>query len=587
MTKGLLGCAVGLLCCCAQGLCAEPPDRAAVVRELLSRSRLLEDIHFRVPVAVWERYAREKEAGLATVPPPAAMIADKGVYHLRVPAERKPTLAVTLAFQVLSPDKVRNLPVLADDYAWEKVTVDGRPAALPTMDRFLRYSPAAPGRHVVRAEAALRKVGRGGGEVALRIPRTVQTHVRFDSPGAWEVSCSSVHRPIRGDGEKGTHGLLAAAPRGNLRIVFRPVAVRFDRAPSYRLRGQVAWNLDAAAAQVTARIDVEISGGASDRIDLLLPAGAGNLRVTGTDVREVRRQGDQAAVHLRGKVRERTALRVRYDLPAGKGGVRKFGRLGVRDGHWAGGTLVVTNTAGSCEVVPQSAKGLRATALAAVPEAAAAILSGPAGLAYEIAAPAWSLDTDVVDLAEFALRETIADLAHYQIALLDDGTMLCKARYEVRNRSRQFLRVDLPPGSLALQGRVNDKLAPVSPNPLAPDSYLLPLVRSAASIRGLVSFPVEIVFLNRVAPLRGGDRAAVPLPRVDLPIAYAWVEAYLPDGMKAARWSGPMRHVDRYASETATESLTYGRSQLAEGYAADQRMRAGEVRVATRPAAGP
>ena len=76
MTKGLLGCAVGLLCCCAQGLCAEPPDRAAVVRELLSRSRLLEDIHFRVPVAVWERYAREKEAGLATVPPPAAMIAD-------------------------------------------------------------------------------------------------------------------------------------------------------------------------------------------------------------------------------------------------------------------------------------------------------------------------------------------------------------------------------------------------------------------------------------------------------------------------------------------------------------------------------
>jgi len=504
VTKGLLGCAVGLLCCCAQGLCAEPPDRAAVVRELLSRSRLLEDIHFRVPVAVWERYAREKEAGLATVPPPAAMIADKGVYHLRVPAERKPTLAVTLAFQVLSPDKVRNLPVLDGAYAWEKVTVDGRPAALPTMDRFLRYSPAAPGRHVVRAEAALRKVGRGGGEVALRIPRTVQTHVRFDSPGAWEVSCSSVHRPIRGDGEKGTHGLLAAAPRGNLRIVFRPVAVRFDRAPSYRLRGQVAWNLDAAAAQVTARIDVEISGGASDRIDLLLPAGAGNLRVTGTDVREVRRQGDQAAVHLRGTVRERTALRVRYDLPAGKGGVRKFGRLGVRDGHWAGGTLVVTNTAGSCEVVPQSAKGLRATALAAVPEAAAAILSGPAVLAYEIAAPAWSLDTDVVDLAEFALRETIADLAHYQIALLDDGTMLCKARYEVRNRSRQFLRVDLPPGSLALQGRVNDKLAPVSPNPLAPDSYLLPLVRSAASIRGLVSFPVEIVFLHRGEALPRG-----------------------------------------------------------------------------------
>jgi tetratricopeptide (TPR) repeat protein len=68
-----------------------------------------------------------------------------------------------------------------------------------------------------------------------------------------------------------------------------------------------------------------------------------------------------------------------------------------------------------------------------------------------------------------------------------------------------------------------------------------------------------------------GSAVNIVLPKIDIPIAYAWCETWLPDGMKVRKWSGPLRRVDRYSSETATASLEYGSSQLAEGYHREDR----------------
>ncbi|NQT86468.1 hypothetical protein HQ560_06860, partial [bacterium] len=320
-----------------------------------------------------------------------------------------------------------------------------------------------------------------------------------------------------------------------------------------------------AAQQLTARVTVAIGGGKTDRLALTLPPGADRVRVTGPDVREARPDGNGMAVFLRGSIGGQTRLTVRCELPRGAD-VRRLPGLGVSDGHWASGTVVVTNTAGGSEVLPEQADGLKPLALADVPDDARALLAGPTALAYTIAARQWSLAVDVVNLGEFALRESIADLAHYEVAFLDDGAFLCKARYEVRNRARQFLRVQLPPKAIVLLARVNEKSTPLSPVPGGTDAWLLPLVRSTASVEGLVSFPVEIVFTARTAALARRGALTLPLPRIDLPIAYAWANAYLPEGMTVSRWAGPMKAVDQFSSESATASLGYGRGLAAEGY---------------------
>jgi len=548
-------------------LCAQRPHSNAVVSALLERSRLLQDIYFRIPLPLWRRYIRETAAGPGVaLPPPVPMIAQEGLYHLSVPASRKPTLAATQRLRVFRPDQCANLPVLSSAWAWEDVRLNGEPAKLATACGWLRFSPTEPGEYVVSGRVALKEATADGGSLSLEVPKTVRTLVRFDSPEAWEVAVHNAARGIRGSADKGSHGLLGLTPRKRLRLTYRRPMIRYERPPRYQLRGAVAWNLDAGHQQVRATLKVAIVGGETEQLDLLLPTSAERIRVAGPDVRDTRVSPGVATVFLRGKISGRTRLRVTYEMPLAKGSVQPFGRLGIRDGHWAGGTLVVTNSAGGSEVLASSMVGLRQLALADIPASAAAILAGPPALAYEITSRRWSAQVEVVNLGEFALRESIADLAHYQLLLRDDGTILCKATYEVRNRTRQFLRLDLPPGAVVLLARVNEQSKPLTPIPGSANAYLLPLIRSKASVRGLVSFPVEIALLRRTDALERRGEAALTLPRIDLPIAYAWCEAHVPDGIRVDRWTGPLKRVERYSSETATAGLAYGRGLAAEGY---------------------
>ena len=551
-----------------------PVRRDAFVQALLDRSRLLEDVHFGVPVAVYRQFLRDRAgAGPEPAAAPVPWIAESGTYQLTLAADNAATLTVEVALYAFDPRRSRALPLLSEKWIWREVTVNGKPAELPVRKGWLRFSPPAAGRYAVSAKAVAEPAANDTRAVGIDVPPTVRTLVRFDSPGAWRVEVAGVPGGVTGQAAAGTHGELALTPTRRIDLTYaRPLALP-PRPPRYELRGAVAWNLDAGRQQVDADLDVRILGGQTDRLDLALPASATRVSITGPDVREARVSGGAAAVFLRGRIVGQTRLRVEYELPlAAGGGVQRLGRIDVQGGHWVGGTLVVTNTAGGSEVLPHSVEGLREAHPADLPERARAILLGKPVLAYEIASRSYEAAIDVIHLGEFALRESIADLAHYQVLFRGDGSTLCKARYELRNRNRQFLRVTLPAGAIALAARVNDMPRPLAPVAGERGVYLLPLVRSQASVKGLVSFPVELLVLFRGGGLRRGEgEALLRLPRIDLPIAYGWCELHVPDGMKVRQWAGPMEQVQRYSSETAVASLTYGRGELAEGYRPEDR----------------
>jgi len=575
-----VSCALALLA--SAGVGGDAPEvvpREAIIQELLQRSRLLEDAHFRVARPLYEQYVRESLQPAAALRAPVAVIAEEGLYALSLPADRKPALSVTLRLRAFIPEQCVSLPVLSAAWAWEDVRVNGQPAKLATDKGWLRLAADAAGEYRVSARLTLREVTTAGGSLALDVPSTVRTLVTIDSPDAWEFAVEGAARPLRGEAG-GTRGQLAVSPRQTLRVSYGPVLPVTERPPRFAVRGDVAWNIDAALQQVAAELDVAIIGGSTDRLDLAVPASAERLSIGGPDVREAQVGGGKAVVFLRGKVAERTRLRVSYEMPLAKGAVQRLEGLGLADGHWAGGTLVVTNSAGGIELLPGTLAGLRQIAMGDVAESARAILVGTPAVACEIASRTWSAEIEILDLGEFALKESIADLAHYEVFFRDDGMLLCKASYEIRNRARQFLRLDLPRGAKVLQARVNEEPKPLSPVPDAPDAYLLPLVRSLASVKGLVTFPVDVVFLCRLdglvrsaafRPFRARDEVVLPLPRIDLPIAYAWCEAYVPDEMKVRKWTGPLAKVERYSNETATASMSYGLGLAAEGYKPKER----------------
>jgi len=566
MTKHLAVFALVVSFLAPLGLCAQPIPRADIVRAMLERSRLLEDVRFDVPLELWKRYARETTPGLAApLPAPVAGIFEEATYGIAIAEDRTVTLTASLRLHVFDPARCRNMAVLSSQWAWEAVTVNGKAATLATVEKWLRFSPTDPGPYVLSAKTNLKRLPPAGRTLATAVPRTVRTVVTLDSPGAWELSTGADRRRVRGSAAAGTHGQLALTARTQLTLHCRPPVIERERPARYQLRGPIAWNIDAGRQQVSARLNVAILGGRTDRIELALPPAAQQVRVAGPDVRDSQRSGGGVTVFLRGRTAEKTRLRIDYELPAAKGRAA-LSPPGIRDGRWAGGTLVISNTAGGSELLPGDVTGLTELALPDLPAAARAITAGPAVLGYQIAGGRWAVAVELLDLGEFALRETIVDLAHYELLLQSHGAILCKANYEIRNRTRQFLRVNLPAGSVPLLARVNDEPRPLTPIPGRKDAYLLPLVRSTASVKGLVSFPVEIVLLCRTAPLSEEGTAALPLPRVDLPIAYAWCQALLPPGMQAKQWAGPLTQVAQYSNETATAYLGYGRGEAAAGY---------------------
>jgi len=107
---------VVLLAAAAQGATTVPPDRRAVVRALLERSRLLEHTHFQIPVHLWRQYTEAKLTGFRThVFAPVDAIPQLGRYRFVIAPERSVNLEVTLRVHVFNAFFSQDTRVLSAD----------------------------------------------------------------------------------------------------------------------------------------------------------------------------------------------------------------------------------------------------------------------------------------------------------------------------------------------------------------------------------------------------------------------------------------------------------------------------------------
>jgi tetratricopeptide (TPR) repeat protein len=284
----------------------------------------------------------------------------------------------------------------------------------------------------------------------------------------------------------------------------------------------------------------------------------------------VQTQGAQARVFLRGAITQRTRLAVSFEVPRAATGRMTLAAFGVAGARPAGGTLAIAGGSGAV-LLEMESRGLEPMALYDLPAETRGLLAAPPVYAYNLAPGPWPVglagrrggeaQVDLVAMAEFPVRETLIDSALYTVLYRPDGRVMTKVIYEVRNRAKQYMRVDLPPGATLVVARVSEEQRNLARGPGT--SVLVPLEKSVLTTAGLVSFPVELVYVMAAPPLdrKGEFRAA--LPRTDLSIAYARCALMLPEGMKVKEWGGPLRKVPSWSSETAEMEFEYGRGYLA------------------------
>ena len=106
--------------------------------------------------------------------------------------------------------------------------------------------------------------------------------------------------------------------------------------------------------------------------------------------------------------------------------------------------------------------------------------------------------------------------ARYDALVSEDGKMLVRARYAVRNNQRSFLGVALPRlstlWSATLAGR------PIRPGLGTSGGLLLPLQKGRTG-EDAPTFVVELVYLQRSDAWTGDGNAHIELPALDLPVS--------------------------------------------------------------------
>jgi len=591
-----------LLALCAAAPAAGDAVRDDLAREILRRVPQWPQTQVEIPIEVYEKFVRDELLGPVPPKPPEAAWVERASWTVR-PAEAEAVVEAALDVVALPGLMSRHARVLGADVAWRDVAIGGKPAELRRGDDgwFWLDNPQ-PGRLRITAKAALKPKTSGDRRtIAWLTAPAGWSSAAFESDAAWEARFSRASAPIIGGGA-GTRGTVGLVPPygpvlggDRLEVTWqKPQPVVHRAVARIESAADIGWTLAEGVHQVRAVLALRLWGGEVAELTVDLPPGADRVVITGPDVREVQvleesvrplrdapvdslkeesvrplrdapvdsLKGGAARVFLRGPITQRTRLSVAFESPRAKTGRMSLPAFGVRGASQRGGTLAIAGGAGAV-LLEMESPGLAPMAIHDLPDAVRGLLAAAPVYAYQLSAGSWEARIDGVDMAEFPVRETLVDSALYTMLYRPDGSIMTKVVYEVRNRGQQYMKVDLPQGARLLVARVAEQQKNLARGP--GETVFVPLEKSVLTMAGLISFPVELVYLTKGPPLARQGRLSLPLPRTDLPVAYARCALEVPDGLNVRRWQGTLREVPSWSGETAELEFEYGRGHLAAG----------------------
>jgi hypothetical protein len=287
-----------------------------------------------------------------------------------------------------------------------------------------------------------------------------------------------------------------------------------------RLRGSVVQlvSLGEDGAQSSADVGLEVVQGQASEVHLALPDGFVVNEVSGPLVADWDARPGALSVRFLEPVAARATLRITGESRPPREGLVSTPLLRLPEAERETGGVAV-EVLGSGEITDQQARGLD--------PADASDLGGPVA-GHDSPSLASFRFRPQDGRSERALAVTVArytpeavlvanvEEARYQALVAEDGKVLVRARYAVRNNQRSFLALALPPSALVWSASVSER--PTRPGRSSEGALLLPLDKGRAG-EDAPAFAVEVVYLDRSPRWTGKGRAELRLPALDLPVS--------------------------------------------------------------------
>jgi len=272
------------------------------------------------------------------------------------------------------------------------------------------------------------------------------------------------------------------------------------------------------STQVTASVQIDVTQGLAREAVVALPDGLVVNQVEGPTVADWDVKQNQLTVAFLEPVAAQTSVVITGEVRAPREGAVTIPLLRMPSALRESGGVAV-DVSGPGEIAKGEPRGLEPADAGDLGD----VISGhesPSMVAFRFtqlqgSAPR-SLTVNVTRYTPKAVLVANVEEARYDALFGEDGKLLVRARYAVRNNRRSFLAVSLPPGALLWSASLAGH--PVRPGVGANGGLLLPLQKGNTSEK-TPAFVVELMYLQRVDKWTEKGDARLELPAVDLPVS--------------------------------------------------------------------
>ncbi|MBN1832705.1 MAG: hypothetical protein JW896_11410 [Deltaproteobacteria bacterium] len=468
-------------------------------------------------------------------------------YHARVEKEAT-EVSATFNIEVLPRSGRKNfvlVPLLRKEVALKTLTLDGKDALLTEKNGYHSVAVAQEGSHKAMALFTIATdLKRGPQSISFPVPRTpiIRLNLEIPLPSIQpEISSATSIKRIEKKGRTIIEAVLS--PTENVHVAWSRIIPEAEKGPP-KIYADL-WQLlsiedDALRVHATASINVlqnTITG-----ITLRVPDKYQILDVMGQVVgdwkeREVKGQ-KTLEVSLKKPRQGKFDFVIRAERIFEDGTVvADFNGFVVPNSIREKGFIAV-EMKGSAEAKVTEAVGLDRASFSELPPQLVSYSVKPLIFAYKYLRHPYRMVLDISKHKELPVISTVVDSASGITLFTEDGKLVHRLTYTVRNTWKQFMEVTLPKDAELWGTYVGGKS--VKPTKNENEKILIPLNRSKSSEGGLAPFDVELIYFQKAEKFRwfGIKKSSFAIP--DLMMSRVIWSIYLPFDYSFVHFGGTM-----------------------------------------------
>ena len=467
------------------------------------------------------------------IQPPFDYLITKAIYSGKM-KNNNTSFTGTFNVHVLKKDVYLKVPLLPQSIALKEEKVDGKQAQIVSENGYHKVVLSKSGEYVVIASFSLKSsLEKGPHKVDLTIQQTPITLLELEMPLTnIDVEIPQAQQVLTS--LKGNATVVSAiiAPGHAISVRWRKKVAVTEKVPP-KLYSEIYHliSIEDDALKINSEINYNILHSEIDDVRLAIPEDVNVLRVSGEGVGEWQEvvQNDQRLLFIPFTYGKKGIVKINVvaEKPLSeKGTTHAFSGLRALDTVRETGFIgIELNTSAEAKVA--ESEGLENFAVQKLPRPLYNKSAKPLILGFKYLKHPYGLVLDIKKHEKIALPVATISSASVVTLFTEDGKVVHRLVYNVRNSAKQFLEIQLPEKADVWSVFVSNE--PVESSLNKTGKLLVPLIRSRSVNNRLDTFPVEVIYClveETFSPL--GIRN-VSLPAVDLLVSQFIWSVYLPN----------------------------------------------------------